>query len=237
MENTEKPASADSPITQARDAWWIRFIRYVKRKIEERAAKKQKETPADKAARIAANATVWIAIFTVVSVGVSVFTYLILKGQLKEMHDGGVDTHTLAEAAQNANSLSRAFFSTFVVTPQSQLGRIAIDLGNSGRVIAIISSVTAALTIQRLSDNSIVQQEQREWKGPILVQSGFGKWFDIKGEWPVNPNKREDAIWRELWKNTITVRVELSYSTPVSFLLSLSSEKITPIRVSIVFSA
>jgi len=99
VENTDKPANADAPITQARDWWWIRLVRYAKRKMDERAAKKQKETPADKAARVAANATLWIAIFTFVSVAVSVGTFLILKSQLREMHDGGIDTHNLAVAA------------------------------------------------------------------------------------------------------------------------------------------
>ncbi len=99
MENTEKPANTDAPIPQPRDSWWIRLIRYVKRKMDERAAKKQKEPPMDRAARITAKATVWIAFFTFVSVAVSVFTFLILKSQLREMHDGGIDTHNLAVAA------------------------------------------------------------------------------------------------------------------------------------------
>jgi hypothetical protein len=73
--------------------------------------------------------------------------------------------------------------------------------------------VMASLKIQRLSDNSIFQQAQREWKGPILVQSGFGRWFDINGEWPPDPSRREDAIWRELWNDTITIKVEVSYDS------------------------
>jgi hypothetical protein len=68
--------------------------------MDERTAKKQKETPADKAARVTARATLWIAIFTLVSVAVSFFTFLILRSQLKEMHEGGVDTHTLAETSK-----------------------------------------------------------------------------------------------------------------------------------------
>jgi hypothetical protein len=103
----EKPASTDAPVTQPRDGWWIRLIRYTKRKMDERTAKRQEETPADKAARVTANATVWISIFTLVSVGVSVGTYLILKGQLNEMHDGGVDTHTLAQQALAQGTLLR----------------------------------------------------------------------------------------------------------------------------------
>src|SRR6266849_1157460 len=99
MENADKPANTEAAITQPRDNWWIQLIRYAKSKMDERAAKKQKEPPTDRAARVAARATVWIAIFTLVSVAVSVFTFVILRRQLKEMHDGGVDTHTLAQQA------------------------------------------------------------------------------------------------------------------------------------------
>jgi len=133
--------------------------------------------------------------------------------QLSEMRKTTKAAQDAVKAAQNANELSRAFFGTFGVTPQPQLGRIAIDLGNSGRAIAIISSVTADLTIQRLRDNSIFQQGHREWKGPIPVQSGFGKWFDINGMWPTDPSKREQAIWQELWQDTITVSIQVSYDS------------------------
>ena len=49
MENTEKPESTEAPVKQSLDGWWIRLVRYVKRKMDERTAKKQKETPADRA--------------------------------------------------------------------------------------------------------------------------------------------------------------------------------------------
>jgi hypothetical protein len=107
VENTGIPASTDTPEAQRRDTWRIRLIRFAKRKLDERAAKKVEEPPTDKAAKVTANATVWIAIFTFVSVGVSVGTFLILKGQLKEMHDGGVDTHNLAQAARDSADLAR----------------------------------------------------------------------------------------------------------------------------------
>jgi hypothetical protein len=107
MGNTEKPAGTDAPITQPRDNWRVRLIGYAKRKMDERAAKKQNEPPVDRAARVSAKATVWIALFTLVSVVVSVGTFLILKSQLKEMHDGGVDTHTLAQQAIDQTTIMR----------------------------------------------------------------------------------------------------------------------------------
>jgi hypothetical protein len=82
MKNAEKPASSAAPIARPRNWWWIRLIGYMKRKMDERAAKKQNETPVDRAARVTAKATAWIAVFTLVSIVVSSVTLLILKGQL-----------------------------------------------------------------------------------------------------------------------------------------------------------
>jgi hypothetical protein len=84
------------------------------------------------------------------------------------------------EESRKANELSRAIFGTFGVTPQPGLERIAVDLGNSGRAIAIVSSLTIDMTIQNIADDSVIQHENKEWKGPILVQSGFGKWLKSK---------------------------------------------------------
>lgn len=157
MENTEKPASTNAPITQSRDNWWIRLIRYPKRKVDERAAKKQKETPSDRAARITADATKWIAVFTFVSVAVSFFTFVILKSQLKEMHDGGVDTHTSAEAAKKAADvaagqleLSERPWVDATITPAGPFtfksgaaqGILKVEMRNSGHSPALHTSIS-----------------------------------------------------------------------------------------------
>jgi hypothetical protein len=94
MENRGKPTKTKAPIAQPGDNWWIRLISYMKRKMDEGAAKKKNETAVDRAARVTAKATVWIAFFTFVSIAISTVTLLILKGQLTEMHEGGVDIHT-----------------------------------------------------------------------------------------------------------------------------------------------
>jgi hypothetical protein len=79
---------------------WTRLVSNVERKMHERHSKKQEESPTDRAARVTAKATVWLAIFTVVLAGTSIGTVVILKNQLKEMHDGGIDTHALADATE-----------------------------------------------------------------------------------------------------------------------------------------
>jgi hypothetical protein len=99
LNDTDNGAPAERQIEQFCRERWTRLVRYVKRKMSQRKAKKQDEAPVDKAARITASATRWIAIFTLVSVSVNVGMFFVLRRQLKEMHDSGVDTHTLAQAA------------------------------------------------------------------------------------------------------------------------------------------
>ena len=49
----------------------------------------------------------WMAAFTMVLVLVGVGTYLILKNQLREMHEGGTETHELAVQAKNQADASK----------------------------------------------------------------------------------------------------------------------------------
>jgi hypothetical protein len=90
-------------IRQLCHRWWTRLVSYAKCKLQERKAKKQNESPTDRAARRTAAATVWMAIFTLILATTSAFTIWILKNQLTEMHTGGQDTRTLAEAALASN--------------------------------------------------------------------------------------------------------------------------------------
>lgn len=90
------PAIKQPRAPRMRTIW---SIGYIKRKLQERAAKRKEETPADKAARITATATKWMAVFTFVLMLVTAGTLIVLKLQLKEMHEGGLDTHELATQA------------------------------------------------------------------------------------------------------------------------------------------
>lgn len=84
-------AQIEKPRTpRVRSIWGIS---YIKRKFRERKAEKKDENPADKAARRTANATVWIAAFTIVLAVVGAIT-------LYEVIAGGADTHDLAIAAK-----------------------------------------------------------------------------------------------------------------------------------------
>ena len=83
---TEQPLPA-----RERTVWGIT---YIKGKLEERKAKRKKENPADKTARLTTQATIWIAMFTVVLAILSGLTWW-------EIRTGGADTHDLAVAAKD----------------------------------------------------------------------------------------------------------------------------------------
>ena len=92
-------------ISRFSGAHLYKYLRRLTRKLSTarriRSARLQAETPADKAARQTARGTVWMALFTFIIVVANFGTLWVLRKQLKEMHDGGVDTHNLAVAATN----------------------------------------------------------------------------------------------------------------------------------------
>jgi len=101
MSDTGDTSLPDPQIKVPRPRWWARSIGAVRRKFQERREKIKHESDAVRAARRATNATIWMAIFTVVLAVVSFSTLLVLKKQLGEMQSGGVDTKKLATAADN----------------------------------------------------------------------------------------------------------------------------------------
>lgn len=112
LEDTSEGQGPDSQIAKPGPGWWTRLVGNIKRKMDERKAKKKDEPSVDRAARITARATVWMAIFTLVLAVTSGLTVLILKNQLKEMHEGGIDTHALADAASDQADAAQQFSDT-----------------------------------------------------------------------------------------------------------------------------
>jgi hypothetical protein len=132
VENADSRQSPDSPIAQPRQQWRARLIGYVKRYLHERKSKKETESPADRAARRTATATVWIAVFTVVLAIVGGVT-------LYEVVTGGNDTHTLAVAAIAAN---RAWLAPDIMNLMSALEaglpvKYSIHIINTGKEPAL----------------------------------------------------------------------------------------------------
>ncbi len=87
MENTGEGQCANGQIAQPCKNWWTRLIGNIKSKLQQRKAKKQQESTADRLARLTANATLWMAVFTFFLASTSIGTVGILVNQLTEMRD------------------------------------------------------------------------------------------------------------------------------------------------------
>jgi len=88
LASANKKPNANPPVKKPRYGWWTRFVSFIKRKLDERAARKQakkQESPTDKAARTTAGATVWMAVFTALLAATSGLTIWVLINQLGEM--------------------------------------------------------------------------------------------------------------------------------------------------------
>jgi hypothetical protein len=211
MENTDKSDNASPPIQQPRNWWWVRFIGYTKRRIDERAAKKQKETPMDRAAKITATATRWIAFFTFVSVAVSFGTFWILKSQLKEMHDGGTDTRNLAEASvQQVKLMRQQLVGTQAAALKFSTGFSAegfeIGVVNIHDVAAIGTHITIRMTLASLPKGlPLGSPVINEVTVPLIVKDKpFGRQWPVP--WPQQEFRGND------WPGKRAVRVDGEYS-------------------------
>jgi hypothetical protein len=85
MENAQGNAPSNGPIENRRHSGWRWFVWYIKSKAQERHAKKEQETPADRAARRTANATRWIGLFTLALTAVAIQQFRIVNRQLDVM--------------------------------------------------------------------------------------------------------------------------------------------------------
>lgn len=139
---------------------WVRVVA--------RLRQRQKESPTDRAARLTADATVALAIFTVVLAATSVMTVFILKNQLEEMHSGGVDTHALAESTNRVSqaALRSQLASERFATAASNINtgvRTAVDKLNAQ---AINSSRIAGVEERQSQIAASALEEERPWVGP-----------------------------------------------------------------------
>lgn len=133
-------------------------IGYVKRKFQERKAKYEQESTADRAARRTAAATWWIAAFTIILALVSAKTLI-------EIHGGGIDTHDLAVAAgKQAEAAGKQFeaMKTSGAETKAQIDRLIAQQKRNAD--AMQGSISQA---QRALDASIAasQIDQRAWVG------------------------------------------------------------------------
>ena len=110
MPDAQNGRKANTPIkAPSARRGWTRFVSNVKSEMHKRRAKEQEESSMDRAARRTATATIWMAVFTVILAATSIGTAWILKNQLGEMHEGGIDTHNLATAADRIDDAADSF--------------------------------------------------------------------------------------------------------------------------------
>jgi hypothetical protein len=152
---------------------------YLAGRAAAREAKRKGESPTDRAARISAKATAWMAVFTLFLALTSGGTIWILINQLREMHTGGVDTHSLANAAtkteaaaEKSAQASRDFADT-AAKINSSLGT-AVDKLNL-QAEALNESVGQASRLAKATEeaNANASAADRPWFGGLIQVSGF----------------------------------------------------------------
>jgi hypothetical protein len=123
MPNANSGNQASPLVRQPNTSWGTRFIGYVKGKLKEKEAKRKNENPTDRAARRTADATYWIAAFTIILAITSGVT-------LYEVIAGGEDSHKLAEstlAASRAWVVVQGTGFTFTQDKSFPTGRVVLE--------------------------------------------------------------------------------------------------------------
>jgi hypothetical protein len=105
--------------------------------MHECGTEKEKENPADKAARVTTRATVWMAIFTAILAIVGIGTYFVLKNQLREMHQAGIDSEATKRLDQRAWIGVEDITSIPPIPQEDKTWDIAATFRNSGKTPAI----------------------------------------------------------------------------------------------------
>lgn len=146
-----------------RSIWGISKI---KRKLHERKAKHENETTEQRAARVTATATAWIAWFTVILAAASLLT-------LYEVVEGGKDTHVLAEAAKAQADAAVKLAEAAASQAKSASAQISkLDVANQQtRSLA----QTARQSLETARDNFDADQSPIVWVNPQEPQFRAGE--------------------------------------------------------------
>jgi hypothetical protein len=148
----DNECSGDGPndeIGNSRNHWWIWLIRYTKRKLKDRRAKKQNESTIDRAARKTATATIWMAFLTLMLAVISGGGIWISYKTLKEVQSSGTQTaETISSLKSQAASLD------------GQLGQLK-ESNNTARETLIANSrawigIQSASSIAPVADTDLV---------------------------------------------------------------------------------
>jgi hypothetical protein len=172
LENTNESNEQKPKIEAPRPKRRFGLIDKIKSKMREYHADKNNETPTDMAVRVTANATVWMAIFTAFLFFTSAATVWILRNQLTEMHEGGIDTHALAQAAKRQAAAAQSFSASAEKINNSMSN--AVDKLDQ-QVTKLNSGVQQTSRLARDAEiaNANALEADRPWIGTVLGISDF----------------------------------------------------------------
>jgi hypothetical protein len=137
-------------------------IRYIKRKLEERKAKRENEAPADKAIRVTATATVWMAVFTCL-------LFLVTAGTYIEIKNGGTDTHDLAVAAGKQADRMKDFADR--MKDQADRTKTIAEQAIVQAAAATTASNTAVSALKQSAKTFLSEQRPYIWVDHIQVRT------------------------------------------------------------------
>jgi hypothetical protein len=165
--------------------FWRGFIRHIKTKMDERRAKKEKESSADRSARLTASATFWMAAFTLILALTNGLTIWVLIR-------GGSDTRDLVKASQDAANAA-----SDQADAAQQFSDTAEDINNrlSDAVNQLQSAADNAKSSIKATQDAL-RLEQRPWLyisgmnlRPLTVHEPFAieVWIYNSGKTPGTP--------------------------------------------------
>lgn len=179
-----------------RRTWWGGPISYVKRKAQDRKAKKKQETPTDKAARRTATATFWIAGFTFVLAAVSYFQWRELQSsgrqtdqliglyrrQVAIAKEANNETHNLLAVTQGAVfRLLISYNQNEGINPW-----IGVNVENIGKTSA--RNFFGQSTFTRISESGrTVQSQRKNFSDDTVVVGGAPSAMFRVAPWSADP--------------------------------------------------
>jgi hypothetical protein len=154
------------PLPPRRPRWLKVFVAEIERQRRKCRRLHHRESAPDRAARRTATATVCIAVFSVVSAGVTFFTYWVLSGQLEEMRSSGKQTGQIIERMKEANETTKKV----AVAAQTQATAMGGQLDAMKTALAQTDRLIAAATVQAGAARIAAITAQQQIRAYVFVK-------------------------------------------------------------------
>jgi hypothetical protein len=188
MVPTDEGQQPRSHRAQPRRKRWARLVGYVKRKLYERKRKKEEESPVDRAARISAVSTGWMAAFTLILMFVGVGTYFILTNQLHEMQGSGTQTDKIIKAAN------------LIEDHQKQMVKDNKQVLSDNR-----DALAGALTENRTELEAVLQQNREALERQTAALNGQLAAIERARKTSESASRDDQRAWLGVGDNTYTI--------------------------------